>query len=81
LPNYFTEVNRVAWSASRTPGYRCKSFATAPSHPVSGRVNRSTVVVRDLAPKESLLMRRCAAAVTQAPWSVAIHLCQSYEEA
>ena len=34
----------------------------------------------DLAPKEIVSHAGLAAAFTQAPWSVAIHLCQSYEE-
>jgi hypothetical protein len=31
-------------------------------------------------PKEIVAHAGLAAAFTQAPWSVAIHLCQSYEE-
>jgi hypothetical protein len=42
---------------------------------------RELVVVRDLAPKEIVAHAGLAAAFTQAPWSVAILLCQSCEEA
>ena len=42
---------------------------------------RELLVVRDLAPKEIVAHAALAAVFTQAPSSVAIHLCQSYEEA
>ena len=42
---------------------------------------RELLDVRDVAPKEIVAHAAVAAAFTQAPWSVAIHVCQSYEEA